>query len=219
MNAIVLSFLEKLQLNNNREWFHSNKSLYDEAKKEFEDFIDLLIPAISKFDDSVKQMRAKDCIFRIFRDVRFSKDKSPYKTNFGAFIAKGGRKNHGPGYYFHIQPGECFLAGGVWMPEPEIMKKIRQEIYYNIDELKSILNNKKFLSYFSGIDDYDKQKTAPKEYPKDFPDIELLKNRSFTISHMLDEKILLSDELFGYTIAVYRIMLPYNAFLARAVAG
>ena len=219
MKKIIMTFLEQLQDNNNREWFQANKSLYDDAKKEFETFIDSLIPAIAKFDDSVKQMTAKDCIFRIFRDVRFAKDKSPYKTNFGAFIAKGGRKNHGPGYYFHIQPGECFLAGGVWMPAPDVMKKIRQEIYYNIDELKSILNNKTFRSYFSGIDDYDRQKTAPREYPKDFPDIELLKNRSFTISHPLDEKILHSDKLFDYTIGVYKIMLPYNAFLARAVEG
>ena len=217
MNAIVLSFLEQLQLNNSREWFHSNKSLYDEAKKEFEDFIDLLIPAISKFDDSVKQMRAKDCIFRIFRDVRFSKDKSPYKTNFGAFIAKGGRKNHGPGYYFHIQPGECFLAGGIWMPEPEVMKKVRQEFYYNIDELKRILNDKKFRTFFSGIDDYDRQKTAPREFPKDFPDMELLKNRSFTVSHPLDDKILLGGKLFEYTIEVFQAMKPYNAFLAKAL--
>jgi uncharacterized protein (TIGR02453 family) len=219
MKRTILSFLEQLQENNNREWFHANKSIYDEAKREFEVFIDSLIPAIAKFDDSVKQMTAKDCIFRIFRDVRFAKDKSPYKTNFGAFIAKGGRKNHGPGYYFHIQPGECFLSGGVWMPEPEVMKKVRQEIYYNIDEFKSILNSKTFLKYFSGIDDWDRQKTAPKEYPKDFPDVELLKNRSFTISHKLDDKILHSDELFDYTIGVYRIMQPYNAFLARAVEG
>jgi len=219
MKRTILSFLEQLQENNNREWFHANKSIYDEAKREFEVFIDSLIPAIAKFDDSVKQMTAKDCIFRIFRDVRFAKDKSPYKTNFGAFIAKGGRKNHGPGYYFHIQPGECFLSGGVWMPEPEVMKKVRQEIYYNIDEFKSILNSKTFLKYFSGIDDWDRQKTAPKEYPKDFPDVELLKNRSFTISHKLDDKILHSDELFDYTIGVYQIMQPYNAFLARAVEG
>ena len=219
MKRTILSFLEQLQENSNREWFQVNKSLYDEAKREFEVFIDSLIPGIAKFDDTVKQMTAKDCIFRIFRDVRFAKDKSPYKTNFGAFIAKGGRKNHGPGYYFHMQPGECFLSGGVWMPEPEVTKKIRQEIYYNIDEFKKILNSKMFLKYFSGIDDWDRQKTAPKEYPKDFPDIELLKNRSFTVSHKLDEKILLSDKLFDYTIGVYRIMQPYNAFLARAVEG
>lgn len=219
MRKIILSFLEQLQENNNREWFNANKDRYVEAKAEFEVFIDSLIPAIAKFDDSVKLMTAKDCIFRIYRDVRFAKDKSPYKTNFGAFIAKGGRKNHGPGYYFHLQPGECLLSGGVWMPSPDIMKKIRQEIYYNIDEFKSILNNKNFTKYFSGIDDWDRQKLAPREYPKDFPDIDLLKNKSFTISHKLDEKIIHSEKLFGYAVGVYRVMQPYNAFLAKAIEG
>jgi uncharacterized protein (TIGR02453 family) len=219
MKSTILKFLGQLQENNNREWFHSNKPLYDEAKADFEEFINSLIPAIAKFDDSVKFMTAKDCIFRIFRDVRFSKDKSPYKTNFGAFIAKGGRKNHGPGYYFHLQHSESFLAGGVWMPDPDTMKKIRQEIYYNVNEFKNILNHKEFKKYFSGIDEWDKQKLAPREYPKDFPDIDLLKNRSFTVSHLLSEKIIQSEKLFDYAIGVYQVMKPYNAFLAKAIEG
>ena len=219
MKKIILPFLEKLQENNDREWFHANKAKYDEAKSEFESFINSLIPAIAKFDDSVKLMTAKDCIFRIFRDVRFAKDKSPYKTNFGAFIAKGGRKNHGPGYYLHLQPGESFLAGGVWMPSPDVMKRIRQEIYYNVEEFKGILNDKNFKKYFTGIDDWDKQKLAPREYPKDFPDIELLKNRSFTVSHKLNENIINSEKLFDYAIGVYKVMKPYNAFLAKAIEG
>ena len=219
MKKVILPFLEQLQENNNREWFQANKPSYDQAKSEFETFINTLIPAIAKFDDSVKNMTAKDCIFRIFRDVRFAKDKSPYKTNFGAFIAKGGRKNHGPGYYFHLQPGESFLAGGVWMPSPDIMKKIRQEIYYNVEEFKSILNNRDFKKHFSGIDDWDRQKLAPREYPKDFPDIELLKNRSFTVSHKLSEKIISSEKLSDYALNVYKVMKPYNAFLAKAIEG
>ena len=219
MKKIILPFLEQLQENNNREWFQANKPTYDQAKAEFETFINTLIPAIAKFDDSVKNMTAKDCIFRIFRDVRFAKDKSPYKTNFGAFIAKGGRKNHGPGYYFHLQPGESFLSGGVWMPSPDIMKRIRQEIYYNVDEFKNILNDKNFAKYFSGIDDWDRQKLAPREYPKDFPDIDLLKNRSFTVSHKLSEKTINSEKLFDYAIWVYQVMKPYNAFLEKAVEG
>ena len=219
MKKVILPFLEDLQENNNREWFQANKSRYDKAKAEFETFINSMIPAIAKFDDSVKLITAKECIFRIFRDVRFAKDKSPYKTNFGAFIAKGGRKNHGPGYYFHLQPGESFLAGGVWMPSPDVMKKIRQEIYYNVDEFKSILNDKNFTKYFSGIDDWDRQKLAPREYPKDFPDIDLLKNRSFTVSHKLNEKIINSEKLFDYAIGVYQVMKPYNAFLAKAIEG
>jgi uncharacterized protein (TIGR02453 family) len=219
MKKNIISFLEQLEKHNDREWFAKNRSLYDEARKEFETFIDLLIPAISKFDSSVRFMSAKECIFRIFRDVRFSNDKSPYKTNFGAFIAKGGRKNHGPGYYFHMQPDECFLSGGIWMPAPDVMKKIRNEIYYNVKEFKGILNDRNFKRLFSGIDEWDRQKLPPREFPKDFPDIELLKNRSFTISHSLDQKILHSDKLFDYSIKVYKAMLPYNTFLSRAIEG
>ncbi len=217
MNKVILSFLKELEKNNNRDWFQANKSLYEEAKNEFEDFIGNLIPVIAKFDDSVKLITAKESIFRIYRDVRFAKDKSPYKTNFGAFLAKGGKKNHGPGYYFHMEPGNCLLSGGIWMPSPDIMKKVRQEIYYNIKEFKSILDKREFQEYYSGIDDWDRQKLAPKEFPKDFPDIELLKNRSFTVSHPLTEKKLYSATLFDYVIKGYRAMQPYNAFLARAI--
>ena len=217
MNKVILTFLKDLDKNNNRDWFQANKASYEEARKEFEDFINSLIPAIAKFDDSVKLITAKDSIFRIYRDVRFAKDKSPYKTNFGAFIAKGGKKNHGPGYYFHIQPGGCFISGGIWMPSPDVMKKVRQEIYYNIKEFKSILDKKAFREYFSGIDDWDRQKLAPKEFPKDFPDIELLKNRSFTVSHALSDKEIHSDALFDYVIKAYKVMQPYNLFLTRAV--
>jgi uncharacterized protein (TIGR02453 family) len=219
MNKIILNFLTLLQENNNREWFHANKAKYDEAKKEFEAFIDTLVPEIARFDDSVKFITGKECIFRIFRDVRFAKDKSPYKTNFGAFIAKGGRKSHGPGYYFHLQPGESFLSGGVWMPEPDVMKKIRQEIYYNIDEFKGILNEKKFKKLFSGIDDWDRQKLAPREYPKDFPDIDLLKNKSFTVSHKIEPELIQGEALFDFAISAYKVMKPYNAFLAKAIEG
>jgi len=219
MKSTILNFLGQLQENNNREWFLANKGLYEEAKADFEAFINSLIPAIARFDESVQFMTAKECIFRIFRDVRFAKDKSPYKTNFGAFMAKGGRKNHGPGYYFHMQPDGCFLSGGVWMPDPDTMKKIRQEIYYNIDEFKGILNDNKFKNFFSGIDDWDKQKLPPREYPKDFPDIDLLKNRSFTVSHSIDTELIHSDGLFDYTVKVYKAMRPYNAFLTKAIEG
>jgi uncharacterized protein (TIGR02453 family) len=216
MDKVILSFLKELEKNNNRDWFQTNKSFYDEAKTEFENFLNILIPAIAKFDDSVKLVTAKDSIFRIYRDVRFAKDKSPYKINFGAFITKGGKKSHGPGYYLHMEPRNCFVSGGIWMPSPDIMKKIRQEIYYNIKEFKAILNKKEFKEYFSGIDDWDRQKLAPKEFPKDFPDIELLKNRSFTVSHPLTEKMIHSDGLFDFLGKAYRVMYPYNLFLARA---
>ena len=176
--------------------------------------VKLMVPGVT-----VKLLTAKDCMFRFYRDVRFSKDKSPYKTNFGAFITQGGKKSHGPGYYFHVQPGECFLSGGIWQPAPDLVKKIRKEIYYNVSELKGILADKTFKKYFDGIDDWDKQKLAPQDFPKDFPDMDLLKNRSFTVSHILDDKILHSDKLHEYALKVYKVLYPYNEFLRRAIEG
>jgi uncharacterized protein (TIGR02453 family) len=219
MKKVVTSFLKELAANNNREWFQANKGMYEEAKEEFESIVNHLIPAIAKFDESVKFLTAKDCMFRFYRDVRFSKDKSPYKTNFGAFMTRGGKKSHGPGYYFHVQPGECFLSGGIWQPEPDLVKKIRKEIYYNINEIKGILSDKTFSKYFDGIDDWDKQKLAPADFPKDFPDMELLKNRSFTVSHVLEEKVLHSDKLHDYALKVYKVLYPYNQFLRKAIEG
>jgi uncharacterized protein (TIGR02453 family) len=219
MKKVILEFLRQVAANNNREWFQKNKGLYDEAKAEFESFLNLLIPGIAKFDETVKFVTAKDCIFRFYRDIRFSTDKSPYKTNFGAFITRGGKKSHGPGYYFHMQPGDCFLSGGIWMPAPDDMKKIRKEIYYNIDEFKKILSNKNFTKYFSGIDEWDRQKLPPREFPKDFPDMDLLLNKSFTVSHPLDEKTLYSENLVEFTLGVYKAMYPYNEFLRRGIEG
>jgi uncharacterized protein (TIGR02453 family) len=219
METTIIDFLKELEKNNNREWFQANKAWYEEGKKEFEDFINSLIPAVAKYDDSIKFLTAKDCIWRIYRDVRFAKDKSPYKTNFGAFMAKGGKKNHGPGYYFHIQPGDCFLTGGVWMPESEVTKKIRKEIYYNYDEFTGILNAKEFKKYFNGIDEWDRQKLPPRDFPKDFPGMNLLLNKSFTVSHALPEKTLYSDGLLDFAVKVYKAMGPYNAFLGRAIEG
>ena len=217
MLTVILEFLKELELNNNREWFTANKATYEEAKQVFEEFINGVIPGIAKFDDGVKFLTAKDCVFRIYRDVRFAKDKSPYKTNFGAFMARGGKKSHGPGYYFHIQPGDCFISGGVWMPEAEVTKKIRDEIYYNWQEFKAVLTSPAFSKYYDGIDDWDKQKLPPRGYMKDFEGMDLLLNRSFTISHAISEDLLQEEGLQDYVIKAYKAMAPYNAFLARAI--
>jgi uncharacterized protein (TIGR02453 family) len=219
MNRIILDFLGQLKENNNREWFQKNKKMYEEAKSEMEGFVDALIPGIAGFDPSVKYVNGKDCLFRIFRDVRFSKDKSPYKLNMGAWISKGGRKSSGPGYYLHIQPGESMLAGGVYMPDPDQLKKIRQEIYYNAGEFKAILENKSAKRFFNGLSDWDKQKLPPKDFPKDFPDIDLLKYRHYTVSHMLADKQFSEKDFAMYVIKVFGLMQPLNAFLDRALNG
>jgi len=217
MNPIILDFLKDLGGNNNREWFQSNKKRYETAKAEMEAFVDSLIPRIALFDPSVKFVTAKECMFRIFRDVRFSKDKSPYKTNMGAWITRGGRKSPGPGYYLHIQPGESMLAGGVYMPEPDMLKKIRQEIYYNVEEFKGILNEKNAKKYFKGISDWDKQKLPPRDFPKDFPDIDLLKYRHYTVAYMLDDKQVDQKDFAKLVEKVFGLMRPLNLFLERAL--
>lgn len=217
MNKIVIEFLTQLQLNNNRDWFLKNKKMYEESKKEVESFVNSIIPAIAKYDPAMKYIEAKDCMFRIFRDVRFSKDKSPYKTNMGAWMTKVGRKSPGPGYYLHIQPGESFLAGGVYMPEPDQLKRIRQEIYYNTAEFKALLADKKFGRYFKGISEMDKQKLAPRDFPKDFPDIDLLKHKHYTVDHPVTDKQLTEEGFMVYVVNVFEALQPLNRFLNRAL--
>ena len=215
MKEIVLSFLKELQQNNTREWFQANKDFYDAARTEFEGVINRLIPEIATFDESIKFVEAKDCLFRIYRDVRFSKNKDPYKTNFGAWITRGGRKSSGPGYYFHVSPEELFVSGGIYMPDPELMRRIRQEIYYNINEFVSILDSKEFRKHFSQIDDYDKMKKPPKDFPADFPDIDLLKHKSYAVWHTLIREELQKETLVEDVAVKFKAMRAFNAFLNR----
>jgi uncharacterized protein (TIGR02453 family) len=130
----VLTFLKDLEQNNNREWFNDNKKRYEESRDKVIFLTELMINEIGKFDSQVRGLSPKECVFRIFRDVRFSKDKRPYKTNFGSFICKGGRKSMNPGYYFHIQPGNSFIGGGIYMPPAVPLKAIRNFMAENADE-------------------------------------------------------------------------------------
>ena len=142
----LLDFLSDLAKNNNREWFAENKNRYDICKTYFENISKQLILEIAAFDEDIKHVEAKDCVFRIYRDTRFSHDKTPYKTHFGVFIASaGGRKSQRGGYYFHIDPAGCFLGAGVWCPPPPLLKALRQSVYENIDELEEIISQENFF--------------------------------------------------------------------------
>lgn len=213
----ILDFLTKLKVNNNRDWFNENKKLYEEAKSDFESLVNRLIPAIFDFDPTIGSIAAKQCIFRIFRDVRFSKDKSPYKTNMGGFIARGGRKGGFAGYYLHIDPEQSFIAGGMHMPDPENLKKVRQEILYNIDDFKSIINKPSFKKTFGKIEG-EQLKRPPKDFPADFPDIDLLKFKSYTVMHSVDQNTLLKDDVEKYIIKIFKEMYGLNQFLNKAVS-
>jgi uncharacterized protein (TIGR02453 family) len=149
--SLTLNFLKKLAKNNNKEWFDKNRPTYEEVKLEVKSLVKEVVEAIAEFDTSIANLEPKDCMFRINRDVRFSKNKSPYKTNMGFMIAPGGKKSLKSCYYVHIEPGNCFLAGGIHMPSPEQLKAIRQEIDYNGDALKNIFKSKPFKKYFSKV--------------------------------------------------------------------
>jgi uncharacterized protein (TIGR02453 family) len=214
----ILHFLKELARNNNKVWYQKNKDLYIRAKHDFELVTGLLINEIGKFDKNVSGCLPKDCIFRIFRDVRFTSDKTPYKTNFGAYISRGGRKGGYAGYYLHIEPGSYFLAGGIYMPPPPVLKAIRNEIYHNIDEFLEILGQKKFREYFGRI--WGEKLTAPpRGFSKDFPEIELLKYKHYNVMHELDEQKLTGKDFISYAADVYHEMLPFNRFLNQAIEG
>ena len=212
-----LDFLKKLKKNNNKDWFDKHKTEYEAAKKDIEAFIEKLIASIGTFDPSIKGLTPKECLFRIYRDVRFSKDKTPYKTHLGAYMSGRGKKSNGPGYYVHIQPGYTFLAGGLWVPPAPELNAVRQEIDYNQEEFEKIIKDKTFKKHFKELNQEEKLKSVPKGYDKDHPAIELLKLKSFTVSHPVDDKTVTSKDFVKYSTTVFKAMKPFNDFMGRAI--
>ena len=214
----TLHFLKKLKINNNREWFDSNKTEYLDSKEIFEEFVSELIKGINKFDKKVSlDLKPKDCTFRIYKDVRFSKDKTPYKNNMSASINPGGKKSNIPGYYFHLEPDGCFLAGGVYMPMPDVLKAIRQEIDYNPLPLINVLKSASFKKEFNGLDEEDKLKNPPKGFNKDHAHSEILKNRHFIVSQKFENKVILKKEGLIKTLDSFKAMYPFLDYLRKAI--
>jgi len=210
----TLDFLTTIERNNNRDWFIANRALYLEAKNNFESFVQELINKIITFDPILKGLEVKNCVYRLNRDIRFSNDKSPYKSHLGAFIVRGGKKNGDKfaGYYFHIEPGKSIIAGGAYMPPAPWLSAIREKISETPDELINIINSKKFKKYFGKIEG-EKLKKMPKGYPADHPQIELLKYKSYLIMNEVPDKMVLRDDYFDYVIEVFRAMKPFNDYL------
>lgn len=213
----IFNFLAHLQIHNDRNWFNEHKDEYREARAMFETFINALIVPLNQLDPDIGTVTTGECIFRIYRDVRFSSDKSPYKTHFSAFIAKGGRKTRFAGYYVHVQPDESFLAGGIYMPDPAALESIRNEIYRHPDEIRKILDDKKFKKYFPEFSSEDRLKQPPKGYPKDFKEIELLKNKHFITHYALDDEFFMKENLIERLMEIFKVQYPLNAFLNKAV--
>jgi len=212
----ILDFLKDIEANNSREWFGQNRDRYDATRKQFLVIAEQLIHEIRQFDDEIPVLNPKDCVFRIFRDVRFSKDKLPFKSNYGCFIARGGKKSGYAGYYLHVQPGECFLSGGIYMPPPEHLQAIRQEIYYHPQNYIRIIENEEFKSVYT-LQYSDKLKTAPKGYPKDWEYLELIKNRSYAVGHRIEEQELVAADFLEKAIELFKLIHPFNRYLNKAV--
>ena len=213
----ALTFLKKLKTHNNREWFESHKNDYLAARDEFLSLCDGVIGLVRKFDPRIAaDTEASACMFRIYRDIRFSKDKTPYKVHMAASINPGGRKSITAGYYLHVEPGASFVAGGVWMPPPPMLQAIRQEIDYEPDRLLALLKSKGFRKYFRGFDEEGRMQAAPKGYAKDHPQIEFLKNRNFIVSHNFSDKQILAKNASRQLADAFAAMHPLMEYLRQA---
>ncbi len=215
--SFILDFLAELAENNHKTWLDANRKRYEVAKQTFETRVVDLLQALQSFDENLQDLEPKKCIFRINRDVRFSKDKSPYKSNFGAYFQKGGKKAVGAGYYLHLQPnGESFFAGGIYAPQPIELGKIRQEIDYNLPDFQAIVTNPTFTGLFNGLSG-EKMKTTPKGYTIDNPALEYLRFKSFTIWHKVADEFMRQDTWIPTASTAFQAIKPLNDFLNRAV--
>lgn len=218
IQATTLKFLKDLKKNNEKTWFEAHRKQYEEARADFGEFIQQLIDRQAKKDPSIANLKAKECMFRINRDIRFSKDKSPYKTNFGASINKGGKKSIFGGYYFHLEPGKSFAGGGMWMPMPPELKKVRQEIEYCFDEFKQITGSKKFKSVYDGLYTGEESKLSkvPQGFDKESPAAEYLKFKSFIALHDLKDADITSAALLKNAATCFETLQPLLLFINRA---
>ena len=215
----TIKFLKTLAKHNNKQWFDANRPLYDQAKDDFENFIQSVLDQHSKKDDDLKELTAKKCTFRINRDIRFSKDKTPYKTNMGASLNRGGKKSVFAGYYFHCEPGKSFVGGGLWMPMAPEVKKIRQEIDYCYDEFNQIIKAKKFRSVYKELYSGEDVKLSkvPQGFEKDNPAAEYLKLKSWLAMRNLSDTDLVSKDLLKKTSEAFDALQPLVKFLNRAI--
>ena len=217
----IIEFLRQLRDNNNREWFTEHKADYREAQERFNRLTEQLIVGISQFDPSVSGLTAKDCTYRIYRDVRFSKDKSPYKTHMGAYICPGGKKSGFSGYYFHIgtgdgngYPSQHMLASGDYICDPHVLKILREDICYGGGDFDQIVTDA--APAFS-LDRDSMLQRVPHGFPSDSPYADYLRLRNFCLLHIPDNSFVLSPNLVERTVELFRTTLPFLQYVNRAV--
>ncbi len=214
LDTATFEFIADLRRNNNRDWFEDNRDRYEMARADFNSFIGVWLIEIEKFDDSVTGMDPRRCMFRIYRDTRFSNNKTPFKSNFGARILPGGSKglHLRTGYYLNVEPGLCRISGGAFRPEPEWLNAIRDRIVLNSGKLKKILSNRTFKATFGELQG-EAVKTAPRGYAKDHPDIALLRHKSYLARHHFDDSRILQPGFLKQAARVCRAMKPLKDYL------
>lgn len=213
----LLQFLTELSQNNHKEWFETNRTRYQDLREQFTATMTDLHAELLKFDDNMQKVNPKGSLFRINRDIRFSKDKTPYKIHFSSYFAEGGTQSELAGYYVHIQPNNSFVGGGMYAPQPADIKKIRQEIDYNSEEFLQIISQADFKEYFQVLQG-EKLKNVPKEYDKEHPLGEYLKMKGFFVATNLDDKLVCSQDFIPQVSKIFKAMHPLNTFLNRSVA-
>ena len=213
MSTELFEFLTELKNNNNREWFKAHKKQYDRLYAWFIKEVQEVIERIAVFDPEVAGLEAKGCIYRIYRDIRFSLDKTPYKTHFGAYITGvSDRTSCYAGYYIHLEPEGSFLSGGAWNPPPPLLKKLRKDIYDNIDEFLGIIENKEFKALYPELEG-GMLKRIPPEFPADSPYAEILKHKDFVVSARKPDAFFGTDNWKDVVIEDFKRLYPFNRFL------
>ena len=217
----VVAFLRELKLNNDRTWFNAHKEQYLYVQGRFLRFVDELISEISAFDPSVAGLTAKDCTYRIYRDVRFSEDKSPYKTHFGAFIAPGGKKSGYSGYYFHLStggegyPDNHMLAAGDYCCTPEALRILREDIAYGQGDFEQTVEQA--APYFQ-LDRDGSLKRNPKGFPDGTPYEEYIRLKNFCLCHIPDDAFVLAEDLPRRVAELFRLTYPFLQYVNRGIA-
>ncbi len=214
----ILRFLNSIKKNNNKAWLDANRALYDTAKEQFTNEVGEILKGIITFDNSYMNLSPRDCMFRLNRDVRFSKEKHPYKTNFAAYFNPAGKKGDGAGFYIHIEPGKSFSAAGIWQPPTDHLSKIRQEIDYNLDEWRKIISDKKFKTSFpNGFSMSETLVRAPKGYDEDNPAIEFLKMKSFVATRLFTDSELQDKNFVKTLVKTFENAKPFTDFINRSM--
>lgn len=209
---VIFQFLRDLSTHNNREWFNTHHAQYETARVEFEELLSMVIARLSVFDESIRGIIPKDCTYRIYRDIRFSEDKTPYKTHFGGYINSKGKKSDHCGYYIHIQPGNCLLGGGSYCPPPPLLKALRQAVYDNIEEYLSIVEDPAFRQYFPVIGE-NFLRTAPKGFSKDFPYLKYIQCKEYTACCPVPDSFFLQPDFLEQTDAIFRQLKRFSDFV------